>query len=78
MAVTGLVLLPIVRISLTVQGSGIIRPVLEKTEIKSTKSELVSKVFVQEGQQVIALYMLYLPLPGFDQFFSTGFRVFHF
>ena len=45
-------LLPIIKVSLSVQGKGIIRPVSEKTEIKALQSELVTKVYVVEGQNI--------------------------
>lgn len=47
-----LVSLPFIYVDITVQGSGIIRPVAEKTEIISPLSELVDSVFIREGAQV--------------------------
>ena len=35
-----------------VQGSGVVRPVTEKTEIKSSITELIDSVYVREGDQV--------------------------
>lgn len=50
--VTVLVALPFINVSLSVQGAGIIRPVSEKTEIKSLTTDIVEQVFVHEGQYV--------------------------
>lgn len=47
-----LVSLPFIYVDITVQGSGIIRPAAEKTEIISPLSELVDSVFIREGSQV--------------------------
>lgn len=47
-----LVSLPFIYVDITVQGSGIIRPIAEKTEIISPLSELVDSVFIREGAQV--------------------------
>ena len=47
-----LISLPFIYVDITVQGSGIIRPVAEKTEIISPLSELVDSVFIREGAQV--------------------------
>lgn len=44
--------LPFIYVDITVQGSGVIRPVAEKTEIVSPLSELVDSVFIREGAQV--------------------------
>lgn len=44
--------LPFIYVDITVQGSGIIRPAAEKTEIISPLSELVDSVFIREGAQV--------------------------
>jgi len=45
-------LLPFIKVSITVQGAGIIRPVSEKTEVKSLANDLVEQVFVKEYQTV--------------------------
>jgi len=45
-------LLPFIKVSITVQGRGFIRPVSEKTEIKINQSEIVSQVCIHEGQFV--------------------------
>lgn len=42
--------MPFIKISLSVQGNGIIRPVSEKTEVKSLVSEIIEEVYVNEGQ----------------------------
>ncbi len=50
--VIAIVLLPIVNVTISVQGTGIIRPVSEKTEVKSLVSDIVEQVFVQENKVV--------------------------
>jgi multidrug efflux pump subunit AcrA (membrane-fusion protein) len=45
--------LPFVYVDVSVQNAGMIRPVTEKTEIRSSVSELVDSVYVHEGQKVI-------------------------
>ncbi|QQS50982.1 MAG: HlyD family efflux transporter periplasmic adaptor subunit [Bacteroidota bacterium] len=50
--ITTIALLPIIKISLSIQGRGIIRPITEKTEIKAIQSEMVTALSVQEGQFV--------------------------
>lgn len=53
LAVTAaLVSLPFIYVDISVQGSGIVRPVTEKTEIKSAITELVDSIYVREGDQV--------------------------
>lgn len=47
-----LIALPFIYVDISVQGSGVVRPVTEKTEIKSAITELVDSVYVHEGQQV--------------------------
>lgn len=47
-----LVSLPFIYVDISVQGAGIIRPVVEKTEIKASITELVDSVFVREGTVV--------------------------
>lgn len=44
--------MPFIKIPLSVQGAGIIRPVSEKTEVKSIATEIVEQIFVHEGQVV--------------------------
>jgi membrane fusion protein, peptide pheromone/bacteriocin exporter len=44
--------LPFILVDVTVQSSGTIRPVTEKVEIKSSLSETIQQVMVQEGDQV--------------------------
>jgi len=46
------VFLPFVYIDISVQEPGIIRPVSEKTEIRSNVNEFINKVYVTEGQYV--------------------------
>ena len=47
-----LVSLPFIYVDISVQGGGVIRPVAEKTEIKSPVNEIVDSVYVKEGDQV--------------------------
>ena len=44
--------LPFIYVDISVQGGGVIRPVAEKTEIKSPVNEIVDSVYVKEGDQV--------------------------
>jgi multidrug resistance efflux pump len=44
--------LPFVRVSLSVQGRGIIRPVSELAEVRVIPSAIVAAVFIAEGQRV--------------------------
>ncbi len=44
--------LPLIRVTLSVQGRGIIRPETEKAVIKAPQTERVDKVFITEGQWV--------------------------
>jgi len=48
--VATLVTLPFIYVDVSVQESGIIRPMVEKTEIRATVTEWVDSVFVREGQ----------------------------
>lgn len=50
--ITAIALLPIIKISLSIQGRGIIRPITEKAEIKAIQTELIIKINISEGQQV--------------------------
>lgn len=47
-----LVSLPFIYVDISVQGSGVVRPVTEKTEITSAITELVDSVYIREGDQV--------------------------
>ncbi len=47
-----IILLPFINVDISVQGNGIVRPVSEKTEIKSPISELVENIYVHEGQNL--------------------------
>lgn len=47
-----LVSLPFIYVDISVRGSGVVRPVAEKTEIASPITELVDSVYVREGSQV--------------------------
>lgn len=44
--------LPFIYVDISVQGSGVVRPVTEKTEIKASITELVDSIYVREGNQV--------------------------
>ena len=50
--VVALVLLPYIYVDVSVQNAGIIRPAVEKTEIKAPISEFVDSVLVCEGSKV--------------------------
>jgi len=47
-----LISLPFIYVDISVQGSGVVRPVTEKTEIKAPITELVDSVYVREGATV--------------------------
>ncbi|MDR0657871.1 MAG: HlyD family secretion protein [Mediterranea sp.] len=47
-----LISLPFIYVDISVQGSGVIRPVAEKTEIKAPVTELVDSVYIREGAAV--------------------------
>ena len=47
-----MIALPFIYVDISVQGSGVVRPVTEKTEIKSSITELIDSVYVREGDQV--------------------------
>nr|WP_320947754.1 HlyD family efflux transporter periplasmic adaptor subunit [Bacteroides intestinalis] len=47
-----MIALPFIYVDISVQGSGVVRPVTEKTEIKSAITELVDSIYVREGEQV--------------------------
>ena len=44
--------LPFIYVDISIQGSGVVRPVAEKAEITSSITEIVDSVFVKEGEQV--------------------------
>lgn len=50
--VATLIALPFIYVDVSVQESGFIRPMAEKTELKAAVTELVDSVFVKEGQRV--------------------------
>ncbi len=50
--VIAIVSLPFIYVNITVQGSGIVRPVTEKTEVKALVSGRVSGIFIKDGQAV--------------------------
>lgn len=47
-----LISLPFIYVNISVQGSGTIRPIAEKTEIKAPVTELVDSVYVHEGEKL--------------------------
>lgn len=47
-----MIALPFIYVDISVQGSGVVRPVAEKAEITSSLTEIVDSVYVREGQQV--------------------------
>lgn len=47
-----LIALPYIYVDISIQGGGVVRPITEKTEIKSAVTEYIDSVFVREGQQV--------------------------
>lgn len=47
-----LVSLPFIYVDISVQGSGTIRPIAEKTEVKAPVTELVDSVYVHEGEKL--------------------------
>lgn len=47
-----IVALPFIYVDISVQGSGVVRPMTEKTEIKAAIAELVDSVYVREGDKV--------------------------
>jgi HlyD family secretion protein len=49
---SALVSLPFIYVDISVQGSGVVRPVAEKTEIKAPVTELVDSVYIREGTAV--------------------------
>lgn len=53
LAITATLLaLPFIYVDISVQGSGVVRPIAEKAEITSSVTEIVDSVFVREGEQV--------------------------
>jgi len=50
--ITFLLLLPCIYVDITVQADGLIRPVSEKTEIRSIASGLVTQIFIKESQNI--------------------------
>ena len=47
-----LVSLPFIKVDISIQEQGIIRPLIEKTEIKASITEFVDSVYVKEGQAI--------------------------
>ncbi|MBN1158321.1 MAG: HlyD family efflux transporter periplasmic adaptor subunit [Bacteroidales bacterium] len=46
------VCLPVIKVSISIEGRGIIRPVSEKTEIQALYPEMVTSIHIKEGQFV--------------------------
>ena len=49
--VLAFILLPFVYVDISIQSNGVIRPAIEKTEIKTKKKKIVNEVYVYEGQK---------------------------
>ena len=47
-----IIALPFIYVDISIQEYGIIRPITEKTELKSTMTELVESVFINEGEKI--------------------------
>lgn len=47
-----IVSLPFINVDISIQGSGILRPVAEKTEIRAAVGEMIDSVYVKEGDYV--------------------------
>jgi membrane fusion protein, peptide pheromone/bacteriocin exporter len=50
--IVAIISLPFIKVSLSIQGRGIIRPITEKAEIKAIQTEQITKINISEGQQV--------------------------
>jgi multidrug efflux pump subunit AcrA (membrane-fusion protein) len=50
--ITALSALPFIYFDISVKSSGIIRPSMERTEIKSMQSGIIDSIFYKEGQLV--------------------------
>ncbi|MCF6184279.1 MAG: HlyD family secretion protein [Bacteroidales bacterium] len=48
--ISALISLPFIYVDVTIQADGLIRPVNEKTEVKSMQSGIVKNIFIKEGQ----------------------------
>lgn len=44
--------LPFIKVDISIQGTGILRPVVEKTEVRAAIGELIDSIFVKEGDIV--------------------------
>lgn len=44
--------LPFIKVDISIQGTGILRPVAEKTEVRAAVGELIDSVYVKEGDIV--------------------------
>ncbi len=50
--ISAIISLPFIKVTITVQGRGIIRPITEKSEVTSLVSGIVTKITVKENQKV--------------------------
>ena len=50
--VMAFVLMPFIYVDISIQSNGVVRPITEKTDIKSTISGIINEVYVREGQKV--------------------------
>lgn len=50
--VLAFILMPFIYVDISIQSNGVIRPAIEKTDIKATISGIINEVYVCEGQKV--------------------------
>ncbi len=50
--IIGIILLPIVKVKVSVKTSGILRPSIERTEVKATSTGIVQKIYFKEGDYI--------------------------
>lgn len=50
--ITVLILLPIVKIKVSVKANGILRPTIERTEVKATSTGIVQNIYFKEGDYI--------------------------
>ncbi len=47
-----LILLPLIKVTISVQSMGVVRPTAEKVELKAPVSELIKRIYISEGSYV--------------------------
>ena len=52
MVMTILVALPFIKVDISIQEQGVIRPLIEKTEIRASITEFIDSVYAKEGQAI--------------------------